>query len=414
MEKLAVEGGTPVRKRYMPERIMFDNREKKAALRVIEKTMKGPQALDRYGGVEVDAYEKEFAEYFGVKFATATSSGTAAVHSAIAALKLEPGSEVITTPITDPGTISPILFQQCIPVFADVEYETLNISPASIETNITEKTKAVIVVHLAGAPARIDEILKIAKKYNLYVIEDCAQAHGVKYKGRYVGTFGDMGVFSLMCGKHTTSGGQGGMIITDNEEFYWNAKRFADRGKPFNSDEKTNLFAGLNYRMTELEAAIGRVQLKKLKKIQKKRMWVYKELKKGFEEKLSSFRLWKILPDSEPNPWFCFVRIEKHKLKVDKYKLTEALGAEGISVGAHYVIPIYKQKWIRERNTFGNSHLPWSLPGARKINYEGSCPDAERALDDHITLHINERWSKKEISDTIKAFEKVERRYKGC
>ncbi|MDD3726663.1 MAG: DegT/DnrJ/EryC1/StrS family aminotransferase [Candidatus Ratteibacteria bacterium] len=414
MEKLAIEGGMPVRKQYIPERIMFDEREKKAALRVIEKTMNGPQALDRYGGVEVDAYEKEFADYFGVKFATAVSSGTAAIHSAIAALHLEPGSEIITTPITDPGTVSPILFQQCIPVFADVEYETLNISPSSIERNITEKTRAVIVVHLAGSPARIDEIVKIAKRHKIYVIEDCAQAHGAKYKGRYVGTFGDMGAFSLMSGKHTTSGGQGGMVITNNEKFYWDAKRFADRGKPFNSNETTNLFAGLNYRMTELEAAIGRVQLKKLGKIQRKRMWVYKELQKGFEENLSCFRLWKISQHSEPNPWFCFVWMDKEKIMVDKSEVAKALSAEYISVGAHYVIPMYKQKWLVERNTFGNSHLPWSLPGIRDIIYEGSCPEAERTLDDHMTLYIHEGWKKREIIDTIKAFLKVERRYKKC
>lgn len=401
-----------IRKKGMPPRIMFGEGEKKAALRVIEKTMKGPQALDRYGGVEVDAYEKEFAEYFGVKFATAVSSGTAAIHSAIAALNLEPGSEIITTPITDPGTVSPIIFQQCLPVFADVEYETLNISPESVEKNITEKTRAVIVVHLAGAPARIDEILKIAEKHKIYVIEDCAQAHGVKYKGKYVGTFGDMGAFSLMSGKHMTSGGQGGMVITNNESFYWNAKRFADRGKPFNSDETTNLFAGLNYRMTELEAAIGRVQLKKLKNIQKKRNWIYEQLKKGFEKNLSTFRLWKIHTPSEPNPWFCFVWVDREKLSVDKAQLAKALSAEGIPVGAHYVVPMYKQKWIKERNTFGTSHLPWSLPGARKIEYEGSCPEAERALDDHMTLYIHERWGKQEINDTIKAFIKIERRYR--
>ncbi|MCX8081987.1 MAG: DegT/DnrJ/EryC1/StrS family aminotransferase [bacterium] len=412
MEKLAIEGGKPVRRGGMPPRIMFDEKEKKAGLRVIEKCIKGNQALDRYGGIEVEAYEKEFAEYFGVKFATAVSSGTAAVHSAIGALQLEPGSEIITTPITDPGTVSPIIFQQCIPVFADVEYETLNISPSSIEKNITEKTKAVIVVHLAGTPAKIDEILEIAKKYNLYVIEDCAQAHGVKYKGKYVGTFGDMGVFSLMSGKHTTSGGQGGMVITDNEEFYWNAKRFADRGKPFNSDEPTNLFAGLNYRMTELEAAIGREQLKKLKKIQKKRVWIYEELKNGFEAKLSSFRLWRIYPLSEPNPWFCFVVVDRTKINADKNEIAKALSAEGIPVGAHYVIPMYQQKWIRERNTFGTSHLPWSLYGAREIRYEGSCPDAESALADHMTLYIHECWGRKEINDTIKAFVKVERKYK--
>jgi len=395
----------------LPDRIMFDEKEKKAALRVIEKTMTGPQALDRYGGVEVDAYEKEFAKHFGTKFATAVSSGTAAIHAAIGALRLEPGSEIITTPITDPGTVSPIIFQQCIPVFADVEYDTLNLSPASVEKNITKRTRAVIVVHLAGNPARIKEILRIARKHKLCVIEDCAQAHGARLNGRCVGSFGDLSCFSMMSGKHTTSGGQGGMVLTNNEELYWNAKRFADRGKPFNSEEATNLFAGLNYRMTELEAAIGREQLKKLDRIKRKRGWVYRELKRGFEERLSCFRMWTSLPSSEPNPWFCFIRVHGERLKADKDTLSKALQAEGIPAGAHYVVPMYKQKWIAERNTFGNSHLPWSLPGARKIDYKGCCPDAEKALDEHMTLHINECWGKKEVSDTIKAFKKVEQHY---
>lgn len=396
----------------MPARVMMGGPEKKAVLNLFEKAVKNGGAFDRYGGVEVDAYEKEFAKYFGVKFATAVSSGTAAVHAAIGALRLEPGSEIITTPITDPGTVSPIIFQQCIPVFADVEYDTLNLSPASVERNITKKTKAVIVVHLAGNPAKIKDIVRIAHKHKLYVIEDCAQAHGARYGGKFVGSFGDLSCFSMMSGKHTTSGGQGGMVITDNEELYWNAKRFADRGKPFNSTEATNLFTGLNYRMTELEAAVGRVQLKKLNKVMAKRVKIYEELKKGFEEEMDCFSLWKILPGAEANPWFCFVRVCADKLKADKETVSKVLQSEGIPVGVHYVAPMYKQKWIAERNTFGKSHLPWSLPGARKINYANCCPSAEKALADHMTLHINECWGRKEVGDTIKAFKKVEKYYR--
>jgi len=167
-------------------------------------------------------------------------------------LRLEPGTEVITSPITDPGTVAPILMQNCIPVFADVDYDTLNITAASIEKMITEKTRVLIPVHLAGQPCDMNPIMELAKQHNLTVIEDCAQAHGVKYKGKYVGTIGHLGAFSLMAGKHTTSGGQGGMVIANDEKLYWNAKRFADRGKPFNSDNPTNLFLGMNYRMTEL------------------------------------------------------------------------------------------------------------------------------------------------------------------
>lgn len=411
MEKLAIEGGNPVRKIPMPARIMFGEEEKKAVMRIIEKTMTGNQALDRYGGVEVDAYEKEFAQFFGRRFATAVSSGTAAIHSALAALKLEPASEVITSPITDPGAVMPIVFQQCIPVFCDVDYNTLNPSTQSIEENITEKTGAIIVVHIAGFPAKIEEICKIAEKHKIPVIEDCAQAHGAKYRGRYAGTFGTLSAFSLMSGKHTTSGGQGGMVMSDNEDLYWDAKRFADRGKPFNSTEPTNLFAGLNYRMTELEAAIGREQLKKMPVIAEKRRKIYHEIKKGFENELKTFRINPAEPDSEPNPWFLFVHVEKEKLKVGNEVLAQALCAEGIPVGQKYVVPMYQAKWISQKQTFGKSQLPWSLPQARKINYHHVCPVSERALEDHMTLAIHEYYGNQEICDIIEAFKKVEKHF---
>ena len=408
VEKLAIDGGRPVRKKPFPPRLLIGKEEKRAILKMVNRTLLHGGAFERYGGTEVDTYEKEFAKYYGTKFATAMSSGTSAIHSALGALKLEPGTEVITSPITDPGAIAPILFQLCIPVFTDVEYETLNISPRAIEKNITKKTKVIIVTHLAGQPAKMDEIMKIARKNKLIVIEDCAQSHGAKYKGKYAGAIGDMGCFSLMSGKHTTSGGQGGMVTTNSEKLYWNVKRFADRGKPFNSREKTNLFLGLNYRMTELEAVIGRVQLKKLKKIAQKRKWIYDSLNEKMK-KLYAFRLWKIVPGAEVNPWFCFVHYTKDVLKRDKDEVVKALAKEGLPIGAKYMNPLYEWKWIKERNTFGNSHYPYNLPGVRKIDYTDCCPDAKRSLNDHMTLFIHEGWTKKEIEDTAKAFEKVEK-----
>jgi len=360
--KLAIHGGIPVRKMPFPPRIIFDKREKDAALRVIEKTMRGSEAIDLMGkGPEIEAYKKEFASYFGTKYATPTSSGTAAVHSALGALRLEPGSEVITSPISDPGTVAPILMQNCIPIFADVEYETLNISPESIRETITSRTKAIIPVHLAGQPCDMDPIMKLAKKYKLTVIEDCAQAHGAKYKGKYVGSIGHMSAFSLMAGKHTTSGGQGGMVLTNDEKLYWNAKRFADRGKPFNSDDESNLFLGLNYRMTELEAAIGRIQLKKLKGIISKRQKIVKKLKKSLSN-LKAIRLWKIIDNTEPAYWFCFLHFDKSKIKISKEKFVKAVNREGIPLGFKYLDVFYKQHWIKKRKTYGNSECPWSCP----------------------------------------------------
>lgn len=407
MEKLAFYGGRPVRKKPFPPRIMFTEAERTAALEVLEKSMSGDQAFDRYGGVHVDAFEKEMAQYYGTRYATATSSGTSAVHTALAALRLEPLDEVITSPITDPGTVAPILFQNCIPVFADVDYHTMNITAETIEKCISEKTRAIIAVHLAGQSCDLDPIRDLAKRHNLYLIEDCAQAHGAKYKGRYVGTMGQISAMSLMCGKHTTSGGQGGMVFTDDELLYWNAKRFADRGKPFNSTDTTNLFLGNNYRMTELEAAIGRVQLEKLEALKQKRQWIVQELKKRLESQ--AIRLWQI--DAEANPWFCFLHYDKYKMTVDKYAFAQALAKEGIPVGAHYTAPIYQQTWIRERMAYGTSGYPWTDPRARKIDYTNSCPVAEKAIANHMTLYIHEGWGEEEVEDVVRAIGKVEKHY---
>jgi dTDP-4-amino-4,6-dideoxygalactose transaminase len=411
MEKLAIDGGRPVRMMPMPARIIFGSKDRQAAMRVIEKTMQANQALDRYGGIEVDTYEREFADFFGMSYGTAVSSGTAAVHAAIAALDLEPGSEIITTPVTDPGTVMPIIFQQCIPVFADVDYNTLNLAPESVSDCITEKTRAIIMVYLAGIPSGIDRIVEIAREKNLTVIEDCSQAHGAKFGGRYVGTLGDISVFSLMSGKHMTSGGQGGMVLTNNEALYWKAKRFADRGKPFNSDETTNIALGLNYRMTELEAAIGRVQLTKLESIRERRANIRKALDEGFKKCLKAFSLAPIPADAEPNPWFCFIRYHREKMRMDKKTVADAINAEGIPVGAHYVVPMYRQHWFANQKTFGSSGLPWTLPVARKIDYTACCPVAEKALNDHMSIMIHEGWQQQEIEDTITAFKKIEEHY---
>ena len=201
------------------------------------------------------------------------------------------------------------------------------------------------------------------------------------------------------------------MVITNDEKLYWNAKRFADRGKPFGSKNPTNLFLGLNYRMTELQAAIGRAQLKKLPARARKRGVVFKKLRKQMES-LKAIKLWKIIDNAEPNPWFCFLRYEREKMKVSKKKCAQAIAAEGIPVGARYTTLMYRQNWIRDRVTYGNSHCPWSCPSSRKIDYKDCCPNAERALQDHMKLiGVHEGWSEKEIQDTTDAIKKVEEAY---
>jgi dTDP-4-amino-4,6-dideoxygalactose transaminase len=408
---LAIDGGTPVRTAPMPRRTLIGEEEKQAVLALFDREMAQGGGFDRYGGTEVDAYEREFAAHVGTAFATSTSSGTAAIHAALAALRLEPGSEVICAPVTDPGGVMPVVWMQCLPVFADADPDTFNMDPASVAARITDRTRAIVVTHLAGQPADLDPILELARARKIAVIEDCAQAHDALYKGRKVGTLGTIGAFSLMGGKHSTAGGQGGMVATDDEELYWNAKRFADRGKPFNTAERHSVLLGLNYRMTELEAAIGRVQLGKLPEVVRRR----RALARGLGERIADLRavrMGKVIAGAEPSYWFLLLKVDAEKLRVSKDGFAKAVGAEGVSVMPRYDFLVYEAPWFRNRATFGGSGWPWTLiPGADAIAYEGSCPNARAAIETHMVLPCHEFFGEAEIDDVAVALRKVERAY---
>ena len=366
--------------------------EKAAAMHVIDRAIENRTAFDRYGGEEVEAYEREFAAHMGTRFATAVSSGTAAVHTALAALNLEPGSEVICPPITDPGGIAPILASLCIPVFADTDPESFNVSAAGIEAAITPQTRAILVAHIAGEPCDMEAILNVARKYHLPVIEDVAQAHDATFNGRKTGSMGTLGAFSLMSGKHHTSGGQGGMVVTNDEALYWRAKSFADRGKNFGRPDVGG-FLGLNYRMTELEAAIGRVQLRRLPAFVEKR----RQLVKIIADRLADSQLFALgaLPENAKSAyWFLRVRVFLDKTSHNKEAVARALKERGIPAAPTYTSIIYHQPWFRDKRTFGSSQIPWSLPQCKRIpDYDRCCPNAERAMANHLLVSLNESVS---------------------
>jgi perosamine synthetase len=411
MPTLAIEGGAPVRAEPFPRRVLIGPEEIDALHALLEKERTEGGGFDRYGGEQVDAYEREFAAYHGVKYATAVSSGTAAVHTALAALRLDIAQEVISSPITDPGAVAPILWNNCIPIFADADPRTMNVDPASIAERLTERTKAIIVGHIAGQPVDMDPILEIARAHNLPVIEDCSQSHAATYKGRLVGSMGTLGAFSLMGGKHHTAGGQGGMVITNDEELYWNAKRFADRGKPFNSPEKKNLFLGMNYRMTEIEAAIGRAQLKKLAAVVAQRRARVAELAVALTD-LRSVHMPTIIPGAVSSYWFLLMHLDTSLLTVDKEQFARAMAAEGLPVSASYDFIVYESPWFEERATYGQSGCPWTCPFyGREVVYEGTCPNARRAIDAHLFVAWNECYTAREVQDLAEAFRRVEAAY---
>lgn len=251
--------------RYVPGRKLFGTEELKLVTQALVS-----QNLFGVDGTMVPAFEKEFAAAYDVPYAVAATSGTAAIHTALGALDLNPGDEVITAPITDMGTIIPILYQNAIPVFADID-SSYNMDPAKVEKSITSRTKAILVVHLFGNPCDMEAIADIALRHNIPLIEDCAQAHMTEYKGKYVGTIGDIGCFSFQQSKHMTTG-DGGMVITSKKAHYEKMKLFVDKNyarKGWGARAYVSLAP--NYRMNELTAAVGRAQLKKVKAVVQKR-----------------------------------------------------------------------------------------------------------------------------------------------
>ncbi len=386
-----------------PKRQLITDREQNALIELLDRTMDKGAAFDRYGGVEVDAFEKEFADAYGSRYCTAVSSGTASIHTALAALRLEPGAEVICSPITDPGAVMPVVLLNLIPVFADCEPGTFNVSASSVADAITPRTGAIVVGHIAGEPADISSIAETAAKKNIPLIEDCSQSHLAEWEGKPIGTFGDMGVFSVMSGKQMTSGGQGGMIITDNEDLYYKCKSFADRGKPFGTDSPTNIMAGLNYRMTEIEACIGRVQLQRLPEMIAERRASATVIRQAMDG-LNHLSPGRILDSGNPSWWFLRIHVDTNGCGKTKQEVSGMLKDKGVQAAPTYTTIIYNQKWFEDQTVFGSSRLPWSLTET-PYEYAGCCPTAEASLEQHMMIAFHECLSKEDaayIGDAIR------------
>ncbi len=407
---LAIDGGTPVRTKPFPPRRLFGEEEKQAAIEVFDEAIASGGAFG-YNGPREAAYEKAFAEFLGGGFADGVNSGTNALFAALGALNLEPCSEVVVPPITDPGGVMPVPMLNCVPVIADAAPGSYNTGPDQIEAALTERTRAIVVAHIAGEPCDMDPIMEIADARGIPVIEDCAQAHGAKYKGRYCGTFGTLAAFSTMSGKHHATGAQGGVVFTKDEDLYWEVKRFADRGKPFNLDTESNVRLGLNLNSNELSAAIGLVQLKKLPGIVERRRAVALRIQERLADAKAVSLGW--VPDgAEPCYWFLRVALDLDKLKVDKAQFCAALRKEGVPCNPSYRHIASEAVWWRERRTYGSSGYPWTSP-----DYKGDpdaqfpCPNAVEATDRCFNIGVHENYGEEEADDIAAALLKVEQAY---
>ena len=407
---LAIDGGEKVRREPFPKRHLFGAEEREVVLKLFERAAESGDAIG-YGGPEEQAYEEEFCAFMGGGYADLVNSGSSALYVALGALELESAGEVVVPPITDPGGVMPVALLNQVPVVADASPGSFNAGPEQIEAVLSEQTRAIVVAHIAGEAADLDPILELARARDLPLIEDCAQAHGARYKGKLVGTLGRIAAFSTMSGKHHATGPQGGVVYARDEDLCWEAKRFADRGKPFNTDAGSNLRAGLNLNGNDLAGAIGRVQLGKLPETIVRRREVVRRIHAGLAE-FEAVRPGREVEETEGTYWFLRFHVDTTKLKVDKDRFAQTVAAEGIPVMISYRHIPSEAIWFRERRVFPGSDYPWGLSaygGNREAVFP--CPNAVEAAESHFCLSIHENFGEKEVEDILAALRKVEQAY---
>ncbi len=368
---------------------------------VIEAIRSG--CLSRNGGTMVKRLERDFADMLGVKYAVACSSGTASVHLAIAALDLEPGDEVIVPPITDIGSVVPILWQNAIPVFADVDPDSMVLNPAAAEAQITSRTKAIMAVHLAGQACDMTALRVIADRHGIKLIEDCSQAYWAEHDGKLAGTMSDIACFSLQQSKHITCG-EGGLTVTSDEQLARRALLFSDKAWPREATSLGScrfLFLAQNYRMSELQGAVALGQLSKISTSVSSRRQRAAELT-AMIAGIPGVEPAYVTPNTMHSYWLYMLRV-----RPNSRAFGDALLAEGVPAWVQYIIdPLYFSPMFTEKKTYGTSGYPLA-EYARQRYERGLCPQAEAALKSVIAIHWNERYTTEHVSQISDAIRRV-------
>lgn len=387
MEELAINGGKPVRDKFLPYGHQWIDDED---IKSVVEVLKGDWITQ---GPKIKESEEAIAKFTGAKYAVALSSGTAALHAACFAAGITTGDEVITTPITFAASSNCILYLGGKPVFADIKEDTYNINPQEIEKKITNKTKAIIPVDFAGHPADLDEIRGIAKEHNLRVIEDASHALGAEYKGKKIGSLSDLTIFSFHPVKPITTG-EGGIILTNNEEYYEKLLMFRTHGITKDSSKfkvkgpwyYEMQYLGFNYRITDFQCALGMSQLAKLDVFLARRREIVEQYNEAFKN-IDGLTI-PITNYQSPitkSAWHLYII----KVKKNRTQVFNALREKGIGVQIHY-IPVYYH------------------PYYQRLGYKkGLCPEAERYYKETITLPLFPKMTDKNTQDVIKAVRKV-------
>jgi perosamine synthetase len=410
-QKLAILGGRPVRTAPWPKWPLFTEQDAAEVGAVLRDGR-----LTSITGPKVQEFEEAFAAAFGTRYALATCNGVTAIHLALAALGVGPGDEVIVPAHTFIGTAIPVLMANAVPVFVDVDLETFNIDVGRIEAAITERTKAILPVHLNGLAADMQSLLELAGRRGLPVIEDACQAHGGLYHGRVLGTMGNFGAFSFFEDKVITTG-EGGMLITDDLRLYERARCFRSYGEELVTSlgerRYEHVALGFNYRMGALNAAIGLGQLPRLEAMVAKRNRNAAYLRQRLAEVPG------ILPPKEVpgcrHAYYKFVcRIDRGLLNLTAAAAVEAIKAEGVAATPRYPTPLPLQKVFREKIGYGGTDCPY---GCRYYDREpaflkGSWPVAERIGQEAFVLLVHPSIEEPDLEDAVQAVRKLAAHYR--
>lgn len=421
MSKLAINGGKAIRTELFPAYNTIGQQEKDAVMKVLDtgnlSQFLGAYHSDFLGGPTVKAFEAAWAEAFNVKYAVSVNSNTSGLYTAMGAIGIQPGDEVIVSPYSmSASAIAPLLYGG-VPVFADIDPVTFCMSPESIKACITPRTKAILIVHIFGHPAEMDAIMALAKEHNLYVIEDCAQAPMGKYKGKNLGTIGDLGVFSLNYHKHIHTG-EGGVITSNNSDLVDRCQMIRNHAEnvvaPKAVSDLTNMI-GFNYRMTEIECAIGIEQLKKLPHLLEERLKNVTFLNANLSG-ISGLELQPEVKDGSVHTYYVHpIKFNKDLIGVGRNIFVNALKAELPSailretaplIGAGYVMPIYLQPIYQQKAAWAFEHHL----ADKNISYpKGLCPITEEMHFEELFTHefMRPGMTMDDMKDVVNAFHKV-------
>lgn len=352
----------------------------------------------------VRTFETEFAKTIGAKHAYACASGTAAVHLAVAAINPNPGDEIVTTPITDMGALTPILYQGAIPVFADVDDRTCNVTAATIEARLSDRTKAIVVTHLFGNPCEMDEIMELAAARNLPVIEDCAQSFLAAYGGRKVGTIGRIGCFSLQQGKHITTG-EGGIVTTDDDALARHMFLYINKAWGYGDAKPDHYFLALNYRMSELQGAVALAQLPKLVGVVEQRRRMADRLTAQLKD-IPGIEVPWMAEKAHHVYWKYCVMVDERVIEGGAPGLGKALKSYDIMSAPRYIQkPAFMCDVILNQRTLGDSRWPFTLARPEAVDYDrAKHPGTYRALDRILVLPWNEGYTEEHVDYLAQSF----------